>query len=157
MNALKRASSFFKDYLIQSVIYFIIQLSPLGSTSWKLWIFEKSLIEDEIDNFNNNPIMTILHLLRGYAGFTLAHSLLFAINIYILNSKLFYGDEYTLEKKVIALFLFSFSYLLLWMVVTDRSVYTNLTFPIFITTLLYLLWFKYLKKKDNKKTNDFYK
>jgi hypothetical protein len=49
MIRLKKWLPFFKEYFIQSIIYFIVQISPLGSLGWKLGVFEKSIFERKIN------------------------------------------------------------------------------------------------------------
>lgn len=114
MNLLKRALSYYKDFFFQSLVFYLLFLSPLGSIGWKIGVFETSNIENLFSNFAKEPMELMIRLLLGFPV-SMLYSFPFIIcNIYLWQfNKFLEGWEEYLPLKIIVMIAISGFYILL--------------------------------------------
>lgn len=157
MNFYRKASLYTKDFFFQSIVFFVLSISPLGSIGWKIGVFRKSGIEELFINFIDVPIQLILHLVLGFL-LSILYTFPFIIcNIYLWHfNKFRKGKEDYLPLKI--LFMLTISGLCISLYAHwfgyNEMLNLDFIFPIVLTTISYVIWSCKLKKKNTlNKTN----
>ena len=150
MNLLKRVLLYYKDFIFQSIVFYILYISPLGSVGWKIGVFDESLIERFFLDIGKEPLQSLLHLIY-YLPCSILYSFPVSIsNIYLWHfNKFRMGESDYLPLKI--LFMIAVSGLYIAYSVKAFGHFGMLTliflFPIALTTLFYLVWLFWREKR----------
>ncbi|MDB5227241.1 MAG: hypothetical protein JWN78_1434 [Bacteroidota bacterium] len=139
----KKMISCFRDLIFQTVFFYIIFLSPLGSIGWKLGVFETPKIFDVFYATQRSDLPVLIsfpyYLVLDYLFSILLSIIPLSMNILIYKSRLKIGDYDLLLIKILMMFVFNAVYLLAWMRFYMELIWRDLMFPIFLTLIFYLM------------------
>jgi hypothetical protein len=150
MKLLKRVLSYYKDFIFQSVVFYMLMISPLGSIGWKIGIFETSIIEHLFRDFLEEPMQLPIRIIWGLSVSPIYSFPISISNIYLWHfNKFRIGEDDYLPLKI--LFMFSVSGLYIAYSAKAFGHFGSLTliylFPIALTTLLYIFWLLWREKR----------
>lgn len=157
MNSYKKISIYIKDFLFQSIIFYLTLLSPLGSLGWKLGVFEKPMYYDIIYESKRSSLPILIshtyYFFLFYFGSFLLSAFPIMCNIYFIRInkfRLFENDFILL--KVLFMISANLAYLYICMFLYSELIYRDFLFPLGLTLTIYLIWF-FIKVNRNKSEN----
>jgi hypothetical protein len=158
MISYKKILLYTKDFIFQTIVFYLIFISSLGNLGWKIGIFEKPkyheiIYESEISTL---PILISYpyYFLLFYIGTMLYSIVPILVNIYFIRINKFriLESDYVI-LKILFMILANLGYLLSWMLIYSELIYRDLMYPIVITLFTYLTIFVFRKQRNCESPN----
>ena len=158
MISYKKILLYTKDFIFQTIVFYLIFISSLRNLGWKIGIFEKPkyheiIYESEISTL---PILISYpyYFLLFYIGTMLYSIVPILVNIYFIRINKFriLESDYVI-LKILFMILANLGYLLSWMLIYSELIYRDLMYPIVITLFTYLTIFVFRKQRNCESPN----